>query len=429
MTPVWSKYSFLFKKEGHYFLYSSLSNSFALLSPDIYELLCKLRDGSGIVKIDNETLSTLEHMKAINVNEDSVLNQIRFISQSRKFDQESLYLTINPTLSCNFNCPYCFEADYPNRFMSDKVEDSIISFVESKASLKHLNIMWFGGEPLLGFKRIQSLTQRLSSKVEDYSASMISNGYLLTPAVISNLAELKIKMIQITLDGLAESHDKKRCLKSGAPTFNRIINNILNCIESAPSVRIVVRVNIDNNNVDDYLKVYDYFLSKGITHVDVVPGFIVDRENDIPTCAFNHKQIINFVCKLFHNHRIKPISFFPSIMRNSCSARNINSLVIGPDGELYKCWEEVGRSECVVGNLTESSYNRELMLKYTTGIDQLDDPHCVDCGLLPICDGGCPRVRMLNKYEGRHLETCHLLKDGMEDLLYCHYLSKNNKNE
>ena len=113
-------------------------------------------------------------------------------------------------------------------------------------------------------------------------------------------------------------------------------------------------------------------------------------------------------------------------MRNSCSARNINSLVIGPEGELYKCWEEVGRKEYVVGNLADTSYNRELMLKYTTGIDQLDDNKCVDCGLLPICDGGCPRVRMLNKYEGRHLETCHLLKDGMDELLYCHYLSKNN---
>lgn len=64
------------------------------------------------------------------------------------------------------------------------------------------------------------------------------------------------------------------------------------------------------------------------------------------------------------------------------------------------------------------------MLRYTVGIDQLDDPKCINCGLLPICDGGCPRVRMLNKYEGRNLETCHLMKDGMEDLLYSHYLSK-----
>lgn len=423
---TWSKYSFLFRKGGHHFLYSSLSNSFALLDSDTYGTLLKLRDGNQAVEIDSEVMSTLNQMQVVNVDEDMVLNQIRFISQQRKFNHESLHLTINPTLSCNFDCPYCFEASHPNSFMTDEVENNIVSFVEHKDSLKHLSIMWFGGEPLLGFRRIQSLTKRLIDIVPSYSASMISKGYLLTPDVVSCLEELKISMIQITLDGLADSHDKKRCLKSGAPTFDRIIRNISYCIENAPSVRIMIRVNIDANNMDDYLMVYDYFVSKGIKCVDVVPGFIVDREHDIPTCAFNNKQIVNFMCTLFHNHHIKPISFFPSIMRNSCSARNINSLVIGPEGELYKCWEEVGRKEYVVGNLADTSYNRELMLKYTTGIDQLDDNKCVDCGLLPICDGGCPRVRMLNKYEGRHLETCHLLKDGMDELLYCHYLSKNN---
>lgn len=424
MTPKWSKYSFLFKKGGHFFLYSSLSNSFALLDSDTYELLNKVRAGEHCVEINEDVLSVLHRMYAINVNEDLAINQIRFISQKRKFSQDTLSLTINPTLSCNFNCPYCFESNHPNRFMTEDVENDIVSFVEHKEGVKFLNIMWFGGEPLLGFKNIQRLTNKLSEKVSHYSASMISNGYLLTPSVVSCLEELKIRMIQITLDGLADSHDKKRCLKSGAPTFGRIIQNIIYCIEKAPSVQIVVRVNIDNNNPDDYFKVYDFFASKNITKVDVVPGFIVDREHDTPTCAFNHRQIVTFMCNLFNNHKIKPISFFPSLMRNSCSARNINSLVIGPEGELYKCWEEVGRKECIVGNLTDATYNRELMLRYTVGIDQLDDPQCIDCGLLPICDGGCPRVRILNKYEGRNLETCHLMKEGMEDLLYCHYLSK-----
>ncbi|MDE6330258.1 MAG: SPASM domain-containing protein [Muribaculaceae bacterium] len=427
MIPRWSKYNFLFRKEGHCFLYSSLSNSFALLDDETYDLLCGVRDGNQSEITDNDLVQTLSHMQAINVDEDLVINLIRFISQKRKFDQESLYLTINPTLSCNFRCPYCFETEHHDRFMSDETEDAIISYVKKKGSLKHLNVMWFGGEPLLGFKRIKSLTNRLSGIVENYSAAMISNGYLLTPEVVASLEDLQIRMIQITLDGLATSHDKKRCLKSGAPTFDRIIDNITHCLKNAPSVRIVIRVNINNDNPDDYLQVYDYFASNGISGVEVVPGFIVDRENDIPTCAFNHKQIVNFACKTFRDHKIKSISFFPSIMRNSCSARNINSLVIGPDGELYKCWEEVGRNECIVGNIKESTYNRGLMLRYTAGIDQLDDSQCIECRLLPICDGGCPRVRLLNKYEGRHLETCHLLKDGMEDLLYCHYLSKRQK--
>lgn len=424
MANQWSKYSFLFKKDGQYFLYSSLSNGFALLDHDTYELLNKVRSGNSEIEIEDEVLSVLNRMHAINVNEDSVVNQIRFLSQKRKFNNESLHLTINPTLACNFNCPYCFEHNHPNIYMTEDVETRIVSFVENKKGIQYLKVMWFGGEPLLGFENIKRLTKKLSEAVPHYSASMISNGYLLTPPIVSCLEYLKIKMIQITLDGLADSHDKKRCTKSGSPTFERIIENISYCLENAPSVHIAVRVNIDNSNPEDYFKVYDYFTSKGMTKVDVVPGFIVDREHDIPTCAFNNRQKVEFMCNLFSDHKIKPISFFPSLSRSSCSARNLNSLVIGPEGELYKCWEDVGRKEYVVGNLTDSSFNRDLMLRYTTGVDQLDDPKCVDCGLLPICDGGCPRVRLLNKYEERNLETCHLIKDGMEDLLYCHYLSK-----
>lgn len=428
MELKWHRYNYLFEKENHYFLYNSLTNSFALLNQETYELLCDIRNGrQSMDKIEEDVLSVLHQMQAINVNEEEVVNQIRFISQKSKFDETTLYLTLNPTLACNFKCPYCFEHTHPDIFMNDDVEESIVSFVRSKLPLRKLNVMWFGGEPLLGFKRIESLSRKLKEMVENYSASMITNGYLLNQEIIASLEDLRIAMIQVTLDGLADTHDQKRCLKSGGPTFDKIIANIKNCLKFAPRVKIVVRVNIDRNNEEDYQKVVEYFKSNGIEGVDIVPGFIVDRDSDCLTCAFNHKQIIKFACDLFHNNHLIPIRFFSSLSRNSCGACNSNTFVIGPEGELYKCWEEVGRRECVVGNLRNSSGNKGHLLRYVSGIDQFDDPECVQCGLLPVCDGGCPRVRLLNKYEGRNLETCHLLKDGMEDMLYCHFLTKNSE--
>lgn len=62
-------------------MYSSLSNSFALLDSDTYGTLLKLRDGNQAVEIDSEVMSTLNQMQVVNVDEDMVLNQIRFISQ------------------------------------------------------------------------------------------------------------------------------------------------------------------------------------------------------------------------------------------------------------------------------------------------------------------------------------------------------------
>lgn len=37
---IWSKYSYLFQEGGRFYLYNSLSNSFAELDRDSYTLLC-----------------------------------------------------------------------------------------------------------------------------------------------------------------------------------------------------------------------------------------------------------------------------------------------------------------------------------------------------------------------------------------------------
>lgn len=56
----------------------------------------------------------------------------------------------------------------------------------------------------------------------DYQADRITNGYLLTEKVVAMLPSLSISSLQITIDGMKAVHDSRRCLKLGAPTFDRI---------------------------------------------------------------------------------------------------------------------------------------------------------------------------------------------------------------
>ena len=222
----WSKYNFLFEDSNNFFLYNSLSNSFAELSKETFGFIRTNRNNIEILGKDKELFDNLCLMKAIVKSDKDEYDKIKFYALAERFNNRRLDLTINPTLACNFACPYCFEEDHRNIYMSENTENEIIEFIKQYKSITNINVTWFGGEPLLAFSRIESLTKKIIELGINYKAGIISNGYLLNKEIASNFESLHINSIQITLDGLADIHDSRRRLKSGGRTFDKILSNI-----------------------------------------------------------------------------------------------------------------------------------------------------------------------------------------------------------
>lgn len=416
----------MFHQKETYLLYNSLSNSFAELSQEEYNLLYECAVNNDVSAIDGDLKDDLCEMKAIIKNDDFEISKIRYINLVRRFSNTNLALTINPTLECNFGCPYCFEGNHNTASrMTDKVEDAIIEFIKRHSLAKFLNVTWFGGEPLIEFERIRTLTRKMLSLGLDYKASIITNGYLFNEERVRALDELKISFVQITLDGIREIHDKRRCLKSGLPTFDRIVDNIKLLAEYASKTSVSVRVNLDQANAAEYLNIYEYIRDLKLNNVSVHPAFVKDYGN-CASCTLDSQKQYAFIKKLYKEHGLAFSSFYPSGNRVECGIRNMNGLVIGPQGELYKCWNDVGKQKMVYGTLNGEINNEEVLLEYLVGADPFDDPKCRKCFLLPVCSGGCPydRLQMLKKGEG---DTCPLMKDKLEDYLWFHYLSKKPK--
>ena len=218
---IWSKYNTLFTRESVYLFYNSLSNAFVELSEDYYDQLMQYRPGEPVEIADKELEAQLIRMKALVDDDEYEIRKIRFATMARRFIKESLSLTINPTLACNFRCPYCFEEGHPVTRMTDETEDMVVKFI-SGFSPKRLSVTWFGGEPLLEFNRIKSLTGKFKSLGIPYHASIITNGYLLSEETARQFAGLNISSAQVTLDGVGAAHDCRRFLKGGKPTFDTI---------------------------------------------------------------------------------------------------------------------------------------------------------------------------------------------------------------
>ena len=97
--------------------------------------------------------------------------------------------------------------------------------------------------------RLQSRINRLCEKKNiALNASIITNGYLLTPTVCKRLCDLGICDTQITLDGCERVHNRTRYLKNGDGTFAKIIENLQNL---DGRMNVSVRVNINRQNIGE----------------------------------------------------------------------------------------------------------------------------------------------------------------------------------
>lgn len=428
----WSKYNFLFRGNGNYYIYNSLSNALAELNLVDYQELQKAANSSSHV-VSSSLLKQIEPLKVFIESDDDEINKIRYRSRMQRTGNAKLELTINPTLACNFACPYCFEKQHPNIYMTDEVEEQIIEYIKRHKQVTILHVTWFGGEPLLAYPRIVTLTQKMQNLGLQYRASMITNGYLLNEEVIDSLQLLDISSIQITIDGLAERHNSRRGLKSGGATYDRILQNIKLLCEKQPNIKVGIRVNVDRSNKEDFVQLCNLFREKKYPNISVSLSFVQDLANTGDyTHILDRNEQADFVLELLHTHNLNFGHLYPRSERNECAIRNRNSIVIGPEGELYKCWNDVGDTSKVFGHLGSSISNEKLLLRYLVGSDPFEDPRCQECILLPVCGGGCPYSRLQRDTQHPNINVCPLIKDHLERFLVAHIthhhsLSKNQQ--
>ncbi|ALO14137.1 radical SAM additional 4Fe4S-binding SPASM domain protein [Salinivirga cyanobacteriivorans] len=97
-------------------------------------------------------------------------------------------------------------------------------------------------------------------------------------------------------------------------------------------------------------------------------------------------------------------------------ARRINSYLIDPKGNLYKCWEHIGNKDLVIKNLVNEKLGSNVIhTRYLTGADPFENEYCKTCNLLPICSGGCPNHIVKNHFENTNYDECSYYKALLSD--------------
>lgn len=434
----WSKYTYIFKSEKHgYLLYNSLTNSFAEIDEETFNVFEKIKNKEGAITeyLSQEEINQLQKAKIIVDNDyDEYLN-IKLQRHLKRFDKNRMTLTIAPTLHCNLVCSYCFEESRPKVYMTDETENDIIQFIKRHKEVKKLSITWYGGEPLLSYDRIVSLTKKIESLGISYFSSIITNGYLLNQEVVDSLVDLKIKQVHVTIDGPEEIHNQRRPHIKEKNSFEVIYNNILRL---KPYLRdnkitLAVRVNIDHTNEEFYHEIYQKIKNdfKDLK-VSIYAGIVKKSYgscSSVNDALMDNQEQAKFNIDQYTKYGIKNSLFFPLKVNGECMARQLYGYLIDARGDIYKCWTDVGNKTETVGNVSNStSVNTTKMTRYLTGADMFDKKECQECFFLPVCGGGCPHLAVKKMMYDEQVNLCLIAKGNLEKFLEIYYEIKTAKN-
>lgn len=425
-----SKYSRLFRRGDDFLLYSSKRNDFYELNKETYDFLQTISE-INFESLDRDVQEFVEdlHKRGIiaSSEEDTdFLDSLEVLQNMMAYGPGQLSLTVTPTISCNLRCPYCFEESKPAGMMSRETADKLIEFIKSHKYAKTLGICWFGGEPLLGTDIMEYILDRVAElkDIEFNSHSIITNGTLVNDKVIALFQKYPLDSIQITLDGDKPHHDKKRIYPNGGGTFDLILANIGRLLNELPKkTKISLRVNVDNTNKQDYVKIREMIAERfGKERIFVYPGILTANKGCKNETFFTSKDHMEF----FREVAEGADALYPSHTTKGCGATRCNSYVIGPRGEIYLCWEHVGKKEKEVGTITGKAWTTpRLFNKYMLKGTSYSDKKCRDCFLFPICSGGCADKRIRNLTEGEINDLCTIYnvddQKALEEMLYLYY--------
>lgn len=218
--------------------------------------------------------------------------------------------------------------------------------------------------------------------------SAVTNGYLLTESCKNRLTNYNFRGVQITLDGPPDIHDKRRILKNGGATFERIYENILNTLDD---LSIAISVNVDAQNKSRITELLDIFVEDSLQD-KITLAFNFTYESMENTPHYNKYKLEAsesgiWQMKLYHEAKKRGFVVETRVRSGVCRSRHLYSLTIDTDGNIYPCPATVGIEDFKISDVftkTDDYYKDRSQF-----LSDRVSPKCKDCSVLPLCLGGC----------------------------------------
>lgn len=309
---------------------------------------------------------------------------------------------------CNLRCKYCFadEGEFggKRKLMTKEVGERAVDYIiEKSKTRKHLEIDFFGGEPLTNLPVVRHITNYVRKREKEtgktFKLTLTTNGMLLTDEVIKFLNEENISLV-LSLDGRKEVHDRMRPTLGGKGSYDKVVKNFQKLVKSRNEENYFLRGTYTSYN-KDFVKDVLNMVDEGFSIVSVEPVVAKDtdyaiKEQDLPQIFAEYDKLVDIY--LERKKRGKGFYFFHFQMDLSsgpCVAKRLAGCgagheyyAISAEGDLYPCHQFVGREKYKLGTVF-TGVSCDKWPRYFRNSHVLNKEECKNCWARFFCSGGC----------------------------------------
>ena len=318
-------------------------------------------------------------------------------------------ICLNIAHACNLSCRYCFacEGAYGGEtgLMSPETARQAIDFlITASRRRKHIEVDFFGGEPLLAWDTVIKTVEygRKAAKDADKKIkfTLTTNAVGLTDEIIKFLNENEMSVV-LSLDGRKETHDRMRSYADGGGTYDDVLDSISRFVSSRGQKEYFVRGTYTSFNLD-FAEDIKHIVDKGfqLTSVEPVVGDPKNEwtlaEKDLERIKAEYKKLTALYME--RKKEGHPFSFFHfniDLENGPCSAKRASGcgagsqyLAVDASGRLFPCHQFVGKDEFCMGDVRNGVGKQELGNAFrASNIYSKED--CRNCWARYFCGGGC----------------------------------------
>lgn len=296
------------------------------------------------------------------------------------------------TRRCNLNCEHCGakKEKYATELTTQQVKD----FIEQISLTKVKHFVVTGGEPLL---RSDLLEIFAFAKKKGLKTGMATNGFFINENNCKDIVAV-FDSIQISLDGLQETHNK---IRGNNEAFQRAINAVKllhqnNCLQLTLS-SVITPSNIhDLEQLGQLVRDLNIVIWK-VSSVMLIGN--VEHNDDLYLNQQDFMKLLDFVRKNKKKLRIEFGENLGYLGKKDKEIRNepffcpvgYLACCIGVDGNVRGCPEQPDTPYFIEGNILKDDFNQiwQNGFKKYRNKEFLQDEACKKCKFQNDCNGGC----------------------------------------
>lgn len=332
-----------------------------------------------------------------------------------QFSQDKKPIVVwNITQRCNLKCRHCYAAGCANREEELSHEEALRA-IDGFAAFGCPVLLFSGGEP---FVREDILELAAYAKSKGLRVVFSTNGTLITPDIVSRIAEIGVSYVGISIDGTQQTHDTFR----GVPgAYEKSLNAIRLCRDAG--IKVGLRVTLTRANVQEIPSIFQLMREERIPRICLYHLVYTGRGANIRAEDLSHDEtraavdtIINETKASFEaghplevltvdNHCDAPYLWMRMVAEQHPHANDVLKLLhmnggnssgnglscVSWDGTVYpdQFWRDKP-----VGNIREKSFGEiwgnppkgSLLYQLRHKTDNVCD-QCKHCRFLSICGG------------------------------------------